>query len=102
MTEPDHETTADRGETIPGDDEIRRRAYDRYLARGRDPGRDVDDWLAAEREMRDGRRDDSAMAEVPAPDRAAGRRRARTRNGSPPAPEAGQTATPRVTPTPRL
>jgi hypothetical protein len=35
-----------------GDEEIRRRAYERYLARGSEPGDEVEDWLAAEREMR--------------------------------------------------
>ena len=35
------------------DSEIARRAYDRYLARGCEAGRDVEDWLQAERELRD-------------------------------------------------
>ena len=33
------------------DTEIARRAYDLYLARGRDDGHDVEDWLEAEREL---------------------------------------------------
>lgn len=33
-------------------DEIARRAYEVYLARGAAPGRDLDDWLQAERELR--------------------------------------------------
>jgi hypothetical protein len=33
------------------DTEIARRAYDRYLARGREDGHDVEDWLQAEREL---------------------------------------------------
>ena len=33
------------------DEDIRRRAYEIYLARGEQPGRDLDDWLAAEREL---------------------------------------------------
>jgi hypothetical protein len=37
--------------TVTGSD-IARRAYDLYLARGREPGHDVDDWLQAERELR--------------------------------------------------
>ena len=37
--------------TIANDD-IARRAYDLYLARGREPGHDVDDWMNAERELR--------------------------------------------------
>jgi hypothetical protein len=34
------------------EDEIRRRAYELYQQRGAAPGRDVEDWLAAEREVR--------------------------------------------------
>lgn len=33
------------------EEEIRRRAYEIYLARGGDPGHDSDDWLQAEREI---------------------------------------------------
>lgn len=33
--------------------EIAKRAYDRYLSRGAADGQDVDDWLEAERELRD-------------------------------------------------
>jgi hypothetical protein len=33
------------------DEEIRRRAYEIYLERGEQPGRDPDDWLQAEREL---------------------------------------------------
>jgi hypothetical protein len=36
--------------TIPESD-IARRAYDLYLARGREDGHDVEDWLQAEREL---------------------------------------------------
>jgi hypothetical protein len=32
-------------------DEIARRAYEIFLARGGEPGRDLDDWLQAEREL---------------------------------------------------
>ena len=31
--------------------EIRRRAYEIYLERGEEPGRDLEDWLQAEREL---------------------------------------------------
>jgi hypothetical protein len=31
--------------------EIRRRAHEIYLERGREPGCDVEDWLQAEREL---------------------------------------------------
>ena len=33
--------------------DIARVAYDLYLARGCEPGHDVDDWLQAERDVRD-------------------------------------------------
>jgi Protein of unknown function (DUF2934) len=36
--------------------DIARRAYDLYLARGREPGHQLDDWLQAERELRPGSR----------------------------------------------
>ena len=36
------------------DEEIRRRAYEIYLERGGQPGRDLDDWLQAERELERG------------------------------------------------
>jgi len=36
------------------DEEIRRRAYLIYLERGEQPGRELDDWLQAERELKRG------------------------------------------------
>jgi len=36
-------------------DVVSQRAYERYLARGKEDGQDVDDWLTAERELREGR-----------------------------------------------
>ena len=36
------------------DEDIRRRAYEIYLERGEEPGRDLDDWLQAEREFERG------------------------------------------------
>ena len=33
--------------------DIARRAYELYLARGCDPGHDVEDWLQAERELQE-------------------------------------------------
>ena len=36
----------------PTEDDIRRRAYERYLERGGGHGTDFEDWLAAEREIR--------------------------------------------------
>ena len=32
-------------------DRIAARAFDRYISRGMEPGRDMDDWLEAEREI---------------------------------------------------
>jgi hypothetical protein len=37
--------------TTPGD--IARRAYDLYLARGGQDGHDLEDWLRAERELKE-------------------------------------------------
>lgn len=34
-------------------DLVSRRAYERYLERGKEDGQDVDDWLTAERELRE-------------------------------------------------
>ena len=60
-------TAADRSSTMPTDavtnvtdEEIARRAYDLYLARGRQHGHDVEDWLQAERELRTQRRSSAA------------------------------------------
>jgi hypothetical protein len=36
----------------PTEDEIRMRAYERYLERGGGHGADFDDWLAAESDLR--------------------------------------------------
>jgi hypothetical protein len=33
--------------------DIARRAFELYCDRGRDDGHDIDDWLSAERELRD-------------------------------------------------
>ena len=51
-------TAADRSlKTLPSrsahvtDSDVARRSYDLYLARGREHGCDVDDWLQAEREL---------------------------------------------------
>ena len=39
-------------QTMPSREEIERRAYDRYVQRGGRDGSDLDDWLAAEQELR--------------------------------------------------
>jgi hypothetical protein len=38
------------------DEEIRLRAYYRFLARGPDDGSDINDWLRAAEEIREGRK----------------------------------------------
>lgn len=54
-TEP-VESAADRGTASDGADptydEIAQAAYQRYLSRGATNGRDFDDWIEAERELR--------------------------------------------------
>ena len=50
-----HATANDRGRRkaaqAAADPDVARRAYDLYLARGREHGHDVEDWLQAEREL---------------------------------------------------
>lgn len=41
------------GSASPTDADVARRAYDLYLARGCEPGHDIEDWLQAERDLRD-------------------------------------------------
>ena len=36
-------------------DRVAQRAYQRYEARGREDGHDMEDWLEAERDVREGR-----------------------------------------------
>jgi len=40
-----------RAENHANDDEVARRAYELYEARGREPGRELEDWLHAEQEV---------------------------------------------------
>jgi len=51
-------TQPETGEVSVGnatsDEGIRLRAYDIYLERGEQPGRELDDWLQAERELQAG------------------------------------------------
>lgn len=43
---------SDPGHVIPtSDEDLRRRAYHKYEQRGREDGRALDDWLAAESEI---------------------------------------------------
>ena len=53
-----------RGGASDMEDEVRRRAYELYVARGGEPGREFDDWYAAEREVR-GRRAAGGRGEGP-------------------------------------
>jgi hypothetical protein len=59
MTEP--QATSIQAETPEAsvgnaarDEDVRRRAYEIYLERGEQPGREIDDWLEAERELEGG------------------------------------------------
>ena len=45
-------TTSASENTFVSEDTIARRAFEFYCARGGEHGRDVDDWLQAERELR--------------------------------------------------
>ena len=38
-------------ETSPNPEQIRARAYEIYLSRGKEPGHEQEDWLAAEKEL---------------------------------------------------
>lgn len=54
--EPSERATEHPNVTAPEEDpqtEIAQRAYDLYLTRGAGEGHDLDDWLQAEREIRD-------------------------------------------------
>jgi hypothetical protein len=58
---PEPQATSTQAETAEAsvgnstrDEEIRRRAYEIYLERGEQPGREIDDWLEAERELKGG------------------------------------------------
>ena len=41
----------ERSVANPAREEIKRRAYEIYLERGEESGRDLEDWLRAEREL---------------------------------------------------
>jgi hypothetical protein len=60
-TEPQATETSNGEERAAGaggnsalDEEIRHRAYQLYVERGEEHGRDLDDWLQAKREFEDG------------------------------------------------
>lgn len=52
MDADDQRDEISAADTGPSEDEIRLRAYQRYLERGANHGQDFDDWLEAERELR--------------------------------------------------
>lgn len=56
--EPEFDTAS------PSDAAIAERAYALFEARGREPGRDQEDWLQAERELRDGPDASAAIAQL--------------------------------------
>lgn len=41
------------GSVVPSEDEVRRRAYEIYIRHGRTNGRDLEDWLEAEKELKE-------------------------------------------------
>jgi hypothetical protein len=43
---------ARRGERPATETDIRERAYQLFIARGAEPGREMEDWLQAERELK--------------------------------------------------
>jgi hypothetical protein len=53
VSQPSSEVGKDRREVenLASEREIERRAYEIYLERGEQLGRDLDDWLQAEREL---------------------------------------------------
>ena len=62
MSAPERPRSATGREAIHGNnadygDRVSQRAYEIYLARGRADGRDFDDWIAAEREITNGKDD---------------------------------------------
>jgi hypothetical protein len=48
----DAQTPPSFSESRPDANRIAQRAYERYEARGREDGHDMDDWFEAERELR--------------------------------------------------
>jgi hypothetical protein len=51
---PESSESSFTGNPGPGDDAVARRAYQHFEERGYEHGRDMDDWLEAERELRRG------------------------------------------------
>ncbi len=55
-------------ETKPSEEQIQRRAYELFLQRGCEQGRDVEDWLEAERELNDLAELRAVETELPTPE----------------------------------
>ena len=51
------------GPQLPTPEQIEQRAYELYLERGREDGHDVEDWLAAEKELTDLAEGQASIAE---------------------------------------
>lgn len=50
-TQTDRQLEQSTGTATVNADDVARRAYELYEARGAEPGRDLDDWLRAEHEL---------------------------------------------------
>jgi hypothetical protein len=50
---------------VPTQEEIELRAYELYLKRGGDNGNELDDWLAAEKELRESLQADPRETKLP-------------------------------------
>jgi hypothetical protein len=55
-TPPKRPPSSPRLKSVYDDSDIARRAYDLFRSRGYEHGRDVEDWLQAERELRPAQR----------------------------------------------
>ncbi len=71
---PARRSKKDNGAAEPfnNPDEVARRAYEIYQRRGGDHGADLDDWLAAERELKPGPSDATGPARAAKPRRRKG------------------------------
>ena len=65
-------TIPDTQSDTPDPDSVARRAYQRFEERGYEHGRDMDDWLEAERELRDSRTGEPGAATQEGGDRRSG------------------------------
>ena len=61
---PVGDSRVERADNTPAEEQIRRRAYELYLERGGASGDELDDWLRAEREIRDRSGSERARSET--------------------------------------